>query len=135
VNSDDADVQVKLASALLEVGQAAAARDVLDALIANRPDFKSPAGHLIYARAVAACGEKARADEEFRSLIGYFAGIEPRARYVAILRGWGDDAAADALVEDSLRHVSHMPASARELNREWIRQLRQDSRQAARTAG
>ena len=135
MNSDDADVQVKLASALLEVGQAAAARDVLDALIANRPDFKSPAGHLIYARAVAACGEKARADEEFRSLIGYFAGIEPRARYVAILRGWGDDAAADALVEDSLRHVSHMPASARELNREWIRQLRQDSRQAARTAG
>ncbi|WP_395621662.1 hypothetical protein, partial [Dokdonella sp.] len=69
------------------------------------------------------------------SMLGRFAGIEPRARYVAILRGWGDDAAADALVEDSLRHVSHMPASARELNREWIRQLRQDSRQAARTAG
>jgi len=129
VHRDDAHLQVKLASALLEDGQATAARDLLDTLIAEHPDFKSPDGHLVYARAVAACGERARADEEFRSLIGYFAGIEPRARYVAILRDWGEHAAANALVEESLRHISHMPASARELNREWIRQIRQASRQ------
>ncbi|MCB1571757.1 MAG: hypothetical protein KDI72_12135, partial [Xanthomonadales bacterium] len=54
----------------------------------------------------------------------YFAGIEPRARYVGILRDWGEDAAADALVEESLRHIKHMPAGSRRLNEEWIRALK-----------
>lgn len=125
VHRDDPDIQVKLARALLDNGDAPAARDLLDALIAQRPDFKSPQGHLIYARAMAACGERIRAREEFDALVGYFAGIEARARYVGILESWGEDEAARALVEDSLRHVRHMPPGSRRLNDEWISELRQ----------
>ena len=124
VHSDDPDIQVKLARALLDDGQPGPARERLEALISQHPDYKSPEGHLIYARALAASGDRARAREEFEALIGYFAGIEPRARYVGILRDWGEDAAADALVEESLRHIKHMPAGSRRLNEEWIRALK-----------
>ena len=127
VHSDDPDIQVKLARALLENNQAAAARDLLEALISKRPDFKSPQGHLIYARALAASGQRDKAREEFDALIGYFAGIEARARYVEILESWGENAAAATLVNDSLRHIKHMPNSSRRLNEEWIRQLKQAS--------
>lgn len=125
VHAEDPDIQVKLAAALFDQGECAQARDLLAALIRNQPDYRSPAGHLIYARAVAACGDRAQAREEFDSLIGYFAGIEPRARYAEILLGWGETEAAGRLVEESLRHIKHMPASARRLNAEWIAQLKQ----------
>jgi hypothetical protein len=124
VHSDDPDIQVKLARALLDAGQSNEAREQLETLIHQHPDYKSPEGHLIYARALAASDDRARAREEFEALIGYFAGIEPRARYVGILRDWGEDEAADALVEESLRHIKHMPASSRRLNEEWIRALK-----------
>jgi hypothetical protein len=127
VHSDDADIQVKLARALLDGGDAAAARELLESLIARRPDFRSPEGHLVYARAVAASGDRVKAREEFEALIGYFAGIEPRARYVEILRGWGESDAASQLVEESLRHIRHMPAGSRRLNEEWIRRLKHTS--------
>lgn len=124
VHSDDPDIQVKLARALLDNGQAEAACSLLESLISQHPDYKSPEGHLIYARALAAGGNRAKAREEFEALIAYFAGIEPRARYVSILRDWGEDEAADALVEESLRHIKHMPAGSRRLNEEWIRALK-----------
>ena len=127
VHGDDPDIQVKLARALLDNKEAAAARDLLEALIAKRPDFKSPQGHLIYARALAESGERAKAREEFDALIGYFAGIEARARYVEILESWGENSAAAKLVTDSLRHIKHMPTSSKRLNEEWIRQLKQAS--------
>ncbi len=127
VHSDDADIQVKLARALLDSGDAPAARELLESLIAQRPDFRSPEGHLVYARAVAASGDRVKAREEFETLIGYFAGIEPRARYVEILRGWGETEAAARLVEESLRHIKHMPTGSRKLNEAWIRQIKQVS--------
>ena len=127
VHSDDPDIQVRLARALLDSGDASAARELLESLIARRPDFRSPEGHLVYARAVAASGDRAKAREEFETLIGYFAGIEPRARYIEILRGWGESEAAARLVQESLRHIKHMPTGSRRLNEEWIRQIKQTS--------
>jgi hypothetical protein len=124
VHSDDPDIQVKLARALLDAGRPEEARERLEALIREQPEYKSPQGHLIYARALAASGDRAKAREEFEALIGYFAGIEPRARYVEILRDWGEGEAADALVEESLRHIKHMPAGSRRLNEAWIRSLK-----------
>ncbi len=125
VHSDDPHIQVKLARALLDQGDAEAARERLESLISSHPDFRSPDGHLIYARALAACAERDKARAEFDALIGYYAGIEARLRYVEVLEGWGEHDAAVELVAESLRHISHMPAGSRRLNAEWIRQLKQ----------
>ena len=132
VHSDDPHIQVKLARALLDHDEAAQSRALLESLLARQPDFNSPEGHLIYARAIAACGERDKAREEFDALIGYFAGIEARARYVEILENWGDHDSARKLVEESLRHIRHMPSGSRRLNEEWIRSLKRSSARLAR---
>lgn len=124
VHRDDPDIQVRLARALLEAGHAADARDTLDALIRTRPDYKSPDGHLVYARAVAACGDRARARNEFEMLIGHYAGFEPRARYAEALAQWGDTAEAQVLCERSLREATRLPAYSRRLNQAWIDRIK-----------
>ena len=66
VFADDPKLLLGFAHAQFEAGQAAAARQTLDDLIKKNPDFKSPAGHLLYARALEAEGdvEKALAECE-----------------------------------------------------------------------
>ena len=122
--ADDAQVQIKLARALLEAGKPNDARDLLDRLIVQQPKLKSPDGHLIYARAVAALGDRVKAREEFESLVGYFAGMEARAYYAETLLAWGDAGRCRELLEDSNKISKRMPGAARDINREWLARLR-----------
>jgi hypothetical protein len=133
--ADDPLVRIHLARALVEAGNPQEARVLLDRLIADMPKLKSAEGHLIYARAVAALGDRARAREEFESLVAYFAGLEARARYAEVLLAWGDTARLLALVTETNKIVKRMPAAARDLNREWIARLKKvESSMAASTA-
>jgi hypothetical protein len=127
VQADDPEVQVRHAEALLEAGEAAAARELLESLIKQRPDFRSPRGHLVYARAVAACGDREAARHEFEALIEGFAGLEARARYAEVLRGWGEQREAARVAAESLRLAERMPKHSRELNAVWIKRLKQVS--------
>jgi hypothetical protein len=133
--ADDPQVRIHLARALVEAGNPHEARSLLDKLIAEMPRLKSPEGHLIYARAVAALGDQARAREEFESLVSYYAGLEARARYAEVLLAWGDTARLLALVTDTGKVVKRMPAATRDLNREWITRLKKvESSMSASTA-
>jgi len=127
----DPHISVHYAHALIEAGQADEARRVLEALIRDHPNFKSPEGHLLYARAVAALGDRVKAREEFEVLVGYFAGLEARARYAGILLGWGERGPARDLVEKSLQLAKRMPAYARELNKPWLTELKRLQSQLA----
>lgn len=135
VHADSPDIQVRFAKALVEAGQAVKARGILETLIARRPDFRSPEGHLAYARAVAATGDRAKAIEEFDAVIGTLAGLEARVRYAAVLASWDDHDAATALCRESLALAARMPRHAQRLNAPWISELksvmrRQEHRQA-----
>jgi hypothetical protein len=133
--ADDPQVRIHLARALVEAGNPHEARSLLDKLIAEMPRLKSAEGHLIYARAVAALGDQARAREEFESLVSYYAGLEARARYAEVLLAWGDTARLLALVTDTGKVVKRMPAATRDLNREWITRLKKvESSMSASTA-
>lgn len=122
--ADDPQVRIRLAGALLEAGKPNDARELLDRLIVEQPTLKSPDGHLVYARAVAALGDRARAHEEFETLVGYFAGLEARARYAEVLLAWQETARCRALVEDSNKIAKRMPGTARDINREWLARLK-----------
>lgn len=124
----DADIQAHLARALLDSGRPAEARDLLDRLIAAQPDFKSPTAHLTYARAVAACGERDKAREEFEVLVGYYPGLEARARYATLLHEWGDAERARTLAAEALRDAQRLPAHTRESESEWIALLQKADR-------
>jgi hypothetical protein len=124
VHANDPDIEVRLARALLDSGQAGAACGLLEALIVRHPDFRSPEGHLTYARALAAEGRREDARSEFDALVEYSSGLEARAIYAEQLDQWGEQAAARRLREDGLREAERMPRSAQELNRHWIERLR-----------
>ena len=121
--AEDPEILVRKARALLESGRAGDAKATLDTLIAAKPDFRSAAGHLTYARAVAALGDRDKAREEFDVLIDYFPGLEARARYATLLRDWGDTARAREIAADAMRIASRLPAHSRAADREWIAAL------------
>lgn len=120
IYANDARITVHLARALLEAGKPNDAREILERLIVEQPNFKSPEGHLIYARAVAALGDRNKAQEEFETLIGYFSGLEARARYAEILLGWDNRKRAKTLVDESQLIAKRMPGYARKLNSDWL---------------
>jgi hypothetical protein len=122
--ADDPQVQIRLAGALLEAGKPNDARELLERLIREQPNLKSPEGHLLYARAVAALGDRARTHEEFEVLVGYFAGLEARARYAEVLLAWQETGRCRALVEDSRRIAKRMPSATRDINKEWLARLK-----------
>ena len=124
----DADIQARLARALLESARPAEARSLLDRLIAEQPDFRSPTAHLTYARAVAACGDREKAHEEFSVLVGYYPGLEARARYATLLHEWGETEKARTLAADALRDAHRLPAHTRDSESEWIAMLRKADR-------
>ena len=122
--ADDPQVRMHLARALLESGKPNDARVMLEQLIAEQPKLKSPEGHLVYARAVAALGDRGRAHEEFDSLVSYYAGLEARARYAEVLLEWRDGARLHALMAETNKIVRRMPGATRDLNKEWIARLK-----------
>jgi hypothetical protein len=123
VHAGDPMIRVRLAHALVDAGQPQAARADLEALIAEKPNFKSPEGHLVYARALAALDERAKAREEFEVLVGYFAGLEARARYAEALLAWNDGPRLRDLLADSNKIAKRMPGAARNINKAWIDRL------------
>jgi hypothetical protein len=129
IYANDPHITVRLAHALLDAGRPAEAREALERLIREKPDFKSPEGHLVFARAVAAMGDRDKAHEEFEVLVSYYAGLEARARYAEFLVGWGERERAKPLVEESLKIANRMPAHSRQLNSEWLAMLKRVSGQ------
>ncbi|ATE70297.1 tetratricopeptide repeat protein [Lysobacter capsici] len=130
IHRDDPQIQVKLAHALLEAGDAAQARQMLEDLIARKPDFRSPEGHLTYARAVAAGGDKAKAKEEFEALVGYSSGFDAHVHYVECLIGWGELGRARELCEQAQTRAKRLPAYARRMNKPALDRLKELSKRA-----
>lgn len=132
IHRNDLDIQVRLARAYLEAGHATHARELLDEVIRTRPDYRSQDGHVTYARAVAAEGDRAKAREEFETLIGYASGFEAHVRYVQVLQEWGEHVKALGVCEQALTRAKRMPAYARRLHKPELDRLRQLSAQLAR---
>jgi len=134
IHARDPLLRVRLAHALVEAGKPGDARVELEALIVENPTFKSAEGHLTYARALAALGERDKAREEYEVLVGYYAGLEARARYAMELLAWNDRDRAASLVDEGLKLAARMPRHARDMNAPWLAQLKQASAQLAQRA-
>jgi hypothetical protein len=104
----------------LMLGLAQAQFDSVEALIAANPQFKSADGHLLYARAVEASGDVAKALEEFRVLAGYFPGGEAAVRYARLLRQQGQADEARRVLRELLDRMSLAPPHVRKAQQEWL---------------
>ncbi len=81
----DPDILLGLATAQFGDGDAAGCKQTLDLLRDKNPDYRSPEGHLLFARALEALDKLSEAEEEYSRLAGYYPGMEARVRYAGIL--------------------------------------------------
>src|SRR3984885_8293127 len=85
----DPNLMLGIARAQFGKGDPAGARTTLDDLIRANPDFKSPEGHLLYARSLESEGNMQKAMEEYRVLASSYPGAEAAVRYAQVLKAQG----------------------------------------------
>ena len=116
----DPNLMLGLAQAQFGNGDARGTRATLDDLIRLNPDFRSPAGHLLYARALAAEGNMKKALEEYRVLAPSYPGAEAAVRYAQLLEAQGERAEAQRVARELLEQARIAPGHYRRAQRPWL---------------
>ena len=123
---NDPNLLLGLAQAQFAAGHPAAARAALDTLIARNPDFKSPQGHLLYARALEGEGNLSKALDEYAVVAGYFAGAEAPLRHAQLQAKLGQHAAARQTLSALLEHARLAPRHYRQAQEQWLTAARRE---------
>lgn len=116
----DPDLMLGLARAQFGGGDAAAARATLDEAITMNPDFRSPQGHLLYARALEAEGNAEKALAEYQVLSTSYPGAEAAVRYAQLLKAQGRVEESRTVAKDLLEQARIAPAHYRRAQRDWL---------------
>jgi len=116
----DPNLMLGLAQAQFGKGEASAARATLDELIRLNPDFRSPTGHLLYARALAAEGNVPKALEEYQVLASSYPGAEAAVRYAQLLQAQGRTEEARKVARELLEQARIAPGHYRRAQRSWL---------------
>jgi hypothetical protein len=116
----DPNLMLGIARAQFGKSDAAGARATLDELIRLNPDFKSPEGHLLYARALEQEGNLGKAIEEYRVLATSYPGAEAAVRYAQLLKSQGRGEEAQKVARDLLEQARIAPAHYRKAQKSWL---------------
>ena len=116
----DPDLMLGLANALFGQGNFEKTRDNLDDLIKQNPDFKSPEGHLLYARATEACGNVEAALHGYETVSRSYAGPEAKVHFALCLEKSGHNARAISVYDDILNAADLAPRHFRRAQKQWI---------------
>jgi hypothetical protein len=116
----DPNLMLGLAQAQFDKGDAAAARSTLDDLIRANPDFKSPQGHLLYARALETEGSVDKALEEYSVVAHSFPGAEAAVRYAELLLARDRREEAQRVLQELLDEARIAPAHYRRAQKDWL---------------
>jgi len=120
VFEDDPTILLTLAGAHFAKGSYDAAISALDRLRETSPEFHSPAGHLLYARALEAAGRDERALEEYEAVSRYYPGVEARLRHAQLHKRLGHAQIANEMLTRILEDARLAPRHFRKAQREWI---------------
>ena len=116
----DPNLMLGIARAQFEKGDAAAARATLDDLIRLNPDFRSPEGHLLFARSLEAEGNTDKALEEYAVLAPSYPGAEAAVRYAQLLKTKGRAEEAQRVARDLLEQARIAPNHYRRAQKSWL---------------
>lgn len=116
----DPDLLLGLATAQFGDGDAQAAKDTLDTLKETNPEYRSPEGHLVYARALEDLGDLEAAEEEYAVLAGYYPGVEARIRYAALLEKVKKEDLARQEYAAILAAAELAPRHFRKAQKKWL---------------
>jgi hypothetical protein len=116
----DPQLLLGLARAQFELGRPRETCETLDRLIEENPDFKSSDGHLLYARALQADGDLAKARSEFEALAEYYPGAEAKYRLAVVLKELGEVDRAKAVIARMLEEAEFAAKHFRKTQKEWL---------------
>jgi hypothetical protein len=132
--ASDADLRFGAARAYVECQRYAAALPHLQALKADRPDYRPDQVLLLLARCYAGTSRAAEAREAFEEAVRRFGSFEAHAEYSIWALATGDAATAARLQTEIDRQVKHWNPVSRELNEPVMRRLKA-AHELARKAG
>jgi hypothetical protein len=116
----DPNLMLGVARSQFAKGDPVAARTTLDELIRMNPDFKSPEGHLLYARALEGEGNFEKSLEEYRVLAPSYPGAEAAVRYAQLLQSQGRREEAQKVARELLEQARIAPAHYRKAQKSWL---------------
>ena len=116
----DPNLMLGMARAQFGKGDATAARTTLDELIRLNPEFRSPEGHLLYARALESEGNLSKALEEYSVLAFSYPGAEAAVRYAQLLKEQGRADEARKVARDLLEQARIAPDHYRRAQKSWL---------------
>jgi len=116
----DPNLLLGVAQAQFAKCDATAARTTLDDLIRLNPDFRSPHGHLLYARALEQEGNVTKALEEYQVLAPAYPGAEAAVRYAQLLKAQGRREDAQKVARELLEQARIAPAHYRRAQKSWL---------------
>jgi hypothetical protein len=116
----DPNLMLGLAQAQFAKGDATSARTTLDDLIRLNPGFRSPQGHLLYARALETEGNFQKALEEYKVLAPSYPGAEAAVRYAQLLQSQGRREEAQKVARELLEQARIAPAHYRRAQKSWL---------------
>jgi hypothetical protein len=116
----DPNIMLGIAQAQFGKGDASGTRQTLDDLIRLNPDFRSPEGHLLYARALEGEGNATKALEEYKVLATSYPGAEAGARYAQLLKSQGRAEEARKVAQELLDAARIAPEHYRRAQKEWL---------------
>jgi hypothetical protein len=116
------------ARALLELGCADEAVATLEEVRAGAPDFHSPDGHLLFARALESAGRPDEALDAYARVSRTFPGPEPRVREARLLERLGRRDQARSIAEEVVRSLRRAPRHVQANEREWFALARELAR-------
>ena len=124
---DDPTILQTLANAYFCAGEYSKTIETLDLLREKNPDFRSPEGHLLYARALEQDGSTDRALKEYEALVKYFPGAEARVRFAQLHSRLGDVETAKTMFHDVVQDARLAPRHFRKTQKEWIEIAKRES--------
>jgi hypothetical protein len=126
--AEDPQILMGIAKAEFGLNNANATLAFLDKLKAANPTFKSPEGHLLYARALEGANRIPEAINEFKTLLGYYPTPEPSCRLAQIYKAQGEKSLAVELLQAVIKRSTTAGKHFNEVNKEWIKFAKREVR-------
>jgi len=117
---DEPGFMLGRARAEFGLGEPALAVATLDELKARWPDYRSPEGHLLFAKALEGAGRDEEALAAYEAVAAYYPGAEPRVRRAELLARLGRSDEARALAGEVARDLRRAPAHVRRAQSQWL---------------
>ena len=121
VHAEDPQVMLGMAKAEFGLNHYAETIDALDKLKTANPHFKSPEGHLLYARALEGAGRIPEAIHEYDTLNSYYPTPEPACRLAKLYQTQGQKNLADELLQSVLKRSASAGKVFNEAHKDWIK--------------